>query len=133
MSRKPASAKREARACERALAHGGAHRSRAEPSQAETDRSFGVFYLNQAMPFGGVKASGHGRFAGPEGLRALCSPKALIQDTVFALRTSIPPTLDYPIRDEARAWGFLRGLVGLGFGPSLAARARGVWDLVRNS
>lgn len=22
----------------------------------------GVFYLNQAMPFGGVKASGHGRF-----------------------------------------------------------------------
>jgi hypothetical protein len=26
------------------------------------DRSFAVFYLNQAMPFGGVKASGHGRF-----------------------------------------------------------------------
>lgn len=24
--------------------------------------SFGVFYLNQSMPFGGVKASGHGRF-----------------------------------------------------------------------
>ena len=22
----------------------------------------GVFYLNQAAPFGGVKASGHGRF-----------------------------------------------------------------------
>jgi acyl-CoA reductase-like NAD-dependent aldehyde dehydrogenase len=28
----------------------------------------GVFYLNQAMPFGGVKASGHGRFGTSLGL-----------------------------------------------------------------
>jgi hypothetical protein len=66
----------------------------------------GVFYLNQAMPFGGVKASGHGRFGTPqliviwidtdhsggeEGLRSLCTPKSIIHDRLFSLiRTPIP-------------------------------------------
>lgn len=74
-----------------------------------TDRQ-GVFYLNQAMPFGGVKASGHGRFGkfhpslgtrislvsltstgGEEGLRSLCAPKSVIHDRLFSLiRTPIP-------------------------------------------
>jgi hypothetical protein len=74
--------------------------------------SFGVFYLNQSMPFGGVKASGHGRFGefwcfdsdgsvpradditrtgGPEGLRGLCSIKSITEDRFFKwIRTSIP-------------------------------------------
>jgi len=71
----------------------------------ETDVQ-GVFYLNQAMPFGGVKASGHGRFGTPqhiiprthtnvtggeEGLRSLCTPKSIIHDRLFSLiRTPIP-------------------------------------------
>lgn len=43
------------------------------------------------MPFGGVKASGHGRFAGPEGVRGLCAPKAVIEDRWFrVIQTSIP-------------------------------------------
>jgi hypothetical protein len=68
----------------------------------------GVFYLNQALPFGGVKASGHGRFGqsqshlmtleprltlkgGEEGLRSLCTPKSVIRDRLFSLiRTPIP-------------------------------------------
>ena len=71
----------------------------------------GVFYLNQASPFGGVKASGHGRFGesskgakqpnipsdagfatgGEEGLRSLCSPKTVIEDRFFSwIRTTIP-------------------------------------------
>jgi hypothetical protein len=73
--------------------------------QVETDKQ-GVFYLNQAMPFGGVKASGHGRFGmpqliitsiqtdqlgGEEGLRSLCTPKSIIHDRLFSLiRTPIP-------------------------------------------
>ena len=71
----------------------------------DTDKQ-GVFYLNQAMPFGGVKASGHGRFGTPhlismslrtnlpggeEGLRSLCTPKSIIHDRLFSLiRTPIP-------------------------------------------
>ena len=58
------------------------------------------------MPFGGVKASGHGRFGTPrliitqkltnqpggeEGLRSLCTAKSIIHDRLFSLiRTPIP-------------------------------------------
>lgn len=51
---------------------------------------FGSFYLNQAMPFGGCKASGYGRFGGPEGLRGLCNVKAVIKDRFASVSTSIP-------------------------------------------
>jgi hypothetical protein len=52
----------------------------------------GVFYLNQSLPFGGCKASGYGRFGGPEGLRALCNIKAVVRDRFFSvIQTSIPP------------------------------------------
>lgn len=36
---------------------------------------FNATYMCQGLPFGGVKYSGFGRFAGVEGLRALCIPK----------------------------------------------------------
>jgi len=36
---------------------------------------FNATYMCQGLPFGGVKQSGFGRFAGVEGLRALCVPK----------------------------------------------------------
>jgi acyl-CoA reductase-like NAD-dependent aldehyde dehydrogenase len=38
-----------------------------------TVNDFGVSYLIQSLPFGGLKESGFGRFAGPEGL--LCRKK----------------------------------------------------------
>lgn len=34
----------------------------------------------QSLPFGGVKESGFGRFAGVEGLRACCLVKAVVED-----------------------------------------------------
>ena len=37
-----------------------------------TANDFGVNYLVQSLPFGGVNESGFDRFAGPEGLRACC-------------------------------------------------------------
>lgn len=72
---------------------------------------FAVYYLNQSLPFGGVKGSGYGRFAGEEGLRAVCNVKAVCEDVFPRLiGTSIPPVLDYPIRDGNRGWRFTQGM-----------------------
>lgn len=95
------------------------------------DPSFGVFYLNQDMPFGGTKASGHGRFAGPEGLRGLCYPKAVIEDRFFrTVRTSIPRPVDFPLSPGDAPWTFLRGLVRFAYGQGVD-RAKGLADVVR--
>ncbi|WFD02291.1 Meiotic Sister-Chromatid recombination aldehyde dehydrogenase [Malassezia obtusa] len=75
---------------------------------------FGISYLNQGLPFGGCKHSGYGRFAGPEGLLGLTRPKAMTEDVAFGLvQTSIPPVVDYPVRDTEKSWMFLQGLVRL--------------------
>ncbi|KAG8901217.1 hypothetical protein FRB99_005472 [Tulasnella sp. 403] len=75
---------------------------------------FGVFYLNQDLPFGGVKGSGYGRFAGPEGLRGLCNPKAIVVDRwPWLIQTSIPAALDYPVRSLIQSWDFITGLIDL--------------------
>ena len=41
---------------------------------------FATTYMCQSLPFGGVKESGFDRFAGAEGLRGLCVPKAVCED-----------------------------------------------------
>lgn len=66
---------------------------------------FGVSYLNQGLPFGGVKASGYGRFAGSEGLLAMTTEKAVTQDRLFSIiKTGIPPPLDYPMLNPGKGW-----------------------------
>jgi hypothetical protein len=66
---------------------------------------FGVFYLNQDLPFGGTKLSGYGRFGGPEGLRSLTLTKVIILDRwPSLLQTSIPKVLDYPMRSLVQSW-----------------------------
>ncbi|KAI3620191.1 hypothetical protein CBS9595_002158 [Malassezia furfur] len=73
---------------------------------------FGISYLNQGLPFGGCKDSGYGRFAGPEGLLGLTRPKAMTEDWAFGIvQTSIPPVVDYPVRDTAKSWTLCRVLV----------------------
>ncbi|ORX37583.1 putative meiotic recombination-related protein [Kockovaella imperatae] len=95
---------------------------------------FGVFYLNQAAPFGGFKASGHGRFGGEEGLRSLCNPKVIVEDRIFGyIRTRIPAPVDFPLPDATVYWGFLRGLVHLAYGPSLWTQAKGLLGLIKAS
>ncbi|GAA5962802.1 hypothetical protein JCM8115_001962 [Rhodotorula mucilaginosa] len=94
---------------------------------------FGVFYLNQALPFGGAKASGNaGRFAGPEGLRSLCNLKAVTEDRLHGwVQTSIPPLLAYPIKSGRGAWAFVSGLITFVYGRDWRQRARGIWGLLR--
>ncbi|CAD6888351.1 unnamed protein product [Tilletia controversa] len=93
---------------------------------------FGVSYLAQSLPFGGVKASGYGRFGGSEGLLGLTDAKAVTEDRFFrTLRTGIPPPLDYPL--QARSWPFVRSLVEFAYGASLVQRGRGIVGLIRGS
>ena len=45
----------------------------------------------QSLPFGGVKDSGFGRFAGVEGLRACCLVKSVVEDRWWPfIKTKIP-------------------------------------------
>ncbi|OCK84736.1 aldehyde dehydrogenase [Lepidopterella palustris CBS 459.81] len=81
---------------------------------------FAVYYAVQ-LPFGGVKGSGYGRFAGREGLRAICNTKAVCRDRWPRLvKTSIPKPLDLPFSGkegaEERAWRMASGVVKLGYG-----------------
>lgn len=74
---------------------------------------FATFYLAQ-LPFGGIKKSGYGKFGGEEGLTGLCVAKSVIMDKpllrLFGVATAIPPPLDYPIKDDKKAWGFVSSL-----------------------
>ena len=96
---------------------------------------FAVYYAVQ-LPFGGAKASGYGRFAGPEGLRALCNTKAVSRDRWPSLvRTAIPAPLDIPFdaRGPAaadRAWRFACAVIRLAYG-SAADKAAAVRALLR--
>eukprot|EP00744_Colponema_vietnamica_P005000 GILI01007384.1.p1 GENE.GILI01007384.1~~GILI01007384.1.p1 ORF type:complete len:595 (+),score=95.85 GILI01007384.1:32-1786(+) len=62
---------------------------------------FGINYLCQSLPFGGVKISGFDRFAGVEGLRGNCVVRASTSDRIPFVKTLIPAPLQYPIKDEA--------------------------------
>lgn len=69
---------------------------------------FGINYLCQSLPFGGVKISGFDRFAGREGLRGNCITRASTTDRIPGVQTTIPPILQYPI--SAAAFPFMVNL-----------------------
>src|SRR5581483_5022587 len=57
---------------------------------------YGVAYMAQALPFGGVRISGFGKINGREGLRACCNEKAIVDD-----RLPIHQGVSvYPVRAE---------------------------------
>ncbi|TFK72146.1 ALDH-like protein [Pluteus cervinus] len=93
---------------------------------------FGVFYVNQDLPFGGTKASGYGRFGGPEGLRSLTNPKVIIVDRWPSLiQTTIPKVLDYPIRSLYYSWEFTSNLIRFLYADSFRTRLRGLVKLIQ--
>lgn len=75
---------------------------------------FGINYLCQSLPFGGVKISGFDRFAGREGLRGNCVVRASTTDRIPGVKTVIPPVLQYPIQENA--FTFMESLVKVLYG-----------------
>ncbi|BDA44107.1 betaine aldehyde dehydrogenase, chloroplastic [Coccomyxa sp. Obi] len=90
---------------------------------------FATTYMCQSLPFGGVKESGFDRFAGIEGLRGLCVPKAVCEDRFpWLMRTDIPPLLQYPVGDAA--FPFVCGLISMFYGLSLQDNLSGLCTVI---
>ncbi len=85
---------------------------------------YGLTYMVQGLPFGGVRGSGFGRLNGPEGLRACTNRKAVLQDRM----PLHAPAKVFPVgpRDYDRARGVIRTLYGRG----LRGRWAGLRDLM---
>ncbi|KAL5339744.1 Aldehyde/histidinol dehydrogenase [Aspergillus crustosus] len=100
---------------------------------------FGSYYAVQ-LPFGGVKGSGYGRFAGEEGLRGVSNIKAVCVDRFpRVMATRIPPRVDYPIcKGEGKkengdgAFEMCKGVVETGYQVTLGGWVRGLARLLGN-
>lgn len=89
---------------------------------------FAVNYLCQSLPFGGVGASGYGRFAGVEGLRGCTLERAVTRQRWWGVRTSIPPPMRFPTRGTGYA--FVSELVALVYDTSYTAKVDNVRHLL---
>ena len=96
-----------------------------------TVNDFGVNYLIQSLPFGGVRESGFGRFAGPEGLRACCLERSIVEDRIPGVRTTIPSPIDYPIKKE-QGLPFGMALIQLFYNESIVGKIKGIFGLIKH-
>lgn len=88
---------------------------------------FGLCYLNQDLPFGGVKYSGYGRMNGRDGLRSYTNQKAVMWDRS---RFSPAPVL-FPV--GAKDYDIGKATVGLMFGRGLKIKLVSLLKLIRFS
>lgn len=87
---------------------------------------FAATYMAQSLPFGGVKYSGFDRFAGVEGLRGMCIPKAVAEDR-WPFSTAIPPMLQYPVKEQA--FNFVTSLVWMFYSETWTGSLKGLFGL----
>jgi acyl-CoA reductase-like NAD-dependent aldehyde dehydrogenase len=95
---------------------------------------FAAYYAVQ-LPFGGVRGSGYGRFAGEEGLRGLCNIKAVCDDRWgwAGIKTAIPKQIRYPIPETEKGFRFTKAVVEIGYGSGIKGRFAGLRKILKNS
>lgn len=93
--------------------------ARAIQAGMTTVNDFGLAYMIQSLPFGGLKISGFGKINGREGLRACCNEKAIVTDRI-PVRQGMAL---YPIR--AATLPLVMGAVQTIYGAGVRERARG--------
>jgi acyl-CoA reductase-like NAD-dependent aldehyde dehydrogenase len=91
----------------------------------------GCTYMNQSLPFGGLKKSGYDRFAGPEGLRGLCSIKSICEDRISFIRNSIPPAMHYPSTGVGPY--FAQGLIKMFYSTTWSGNISGLLQVIKYS
>jgi acyl-CoA reductase-like NAD-dependent aldehyde dehydrogenase len=87
---------------------------------------YGLAYMIQALPFGGVGLSGFGKINGREGLRACCNEKAMVSDRV-RLANGVAV---YPIRKAT--FGVTKSAIELIYARGAGAKVRAAASLVKN-
>jgi acyl-CoA reductase-like NAD-dependent aldehyde dehydrogenase len=87
---------------------------------------YGLAYMMQSLPFGGVGISGFGRINGAEGLRACCYEKAIVDDRV-PLRQSVS---FHPVRPHS--YELVESAVRVIYSRGLANKAKAAIDAGRN-
>lgn len=91
---------------------------------------FGMAYMANALPFGGVGGSGYGRLNGREGLRAMCNQKSVLRDR-FPLHR---PVKLYPVSDgEYRRTRATLELLYRSGARGLGARAAALVSLIKQT
>ena len=87
---------------------------------------YGIAYMMQDLPFGGVGISGFGRINGPEGLRACCHQKAIVSDRVsFGKSFAV-----HPIR--AQSFDLVENAIQCIYGRQTRNRAQAAIAAARN-
>ena len=87
---------------------------------------YGIAYMVQALPFGGVGISGFGRINGREGLRACCYEHAVVTDRVPLGRSfGIHPV-------QPKTYDLVESAVRVIYGRGVRQRARGAFDAARH-
>jgi acyl-CoA reductase-like NAD-dependent aldehyde dehydrogenase len=87
---------------------------------------YGLAYMMQSLPFGGVGISGFGRINGAEGLRACCYEKAIVDDRV-PLRQSVS---FHPVREHS--YELVESAVRVIYSRGVADKAKAALDAGRN-
>ncbi|OMO58461.1 hypothetical protein COLO4_34626 [Corchorus olitorius] len=91
---------------------------------------FAATYMCQSLPFGGVKDSGFGRFAGVEGLRACCLVKSVVEDRWWPyIKTKIPKPIQYPVAENG--FEFQESLVEALYGLNIWDRLRALVNVLK--